>query len=130
MSSAPKWFIYLNAFLRFALELAALTALGLWGWRHGSGIWAWVLAIGLPLAAAVLWGAFVAPKAKWFLPLGGRLAVEAIVFGAATVALISLGYPVLAVNFAVLASANSILVHLNRDDERVRKGLPLTGERR
>ena len=45
-------------------------------------------------------------------------------------ALIGLGYPVLAVNLAVLASANSIMVHLNRDDERVRKGLPVRGERR
>ena len=80
------------------------------------------------MLAAILWGAFVAPKAPWYLPLGGRLAVEALVFGGATVALISLGYPVLAVNLAVLASANSILVHLNRDDERVRKGLPLRGE--
>jgi hypothetical protein len=126
MTGVPKWFIYLNAFLRFALELTALAVLAIWGWRTG-GI---ALAIALPLLAALAWGAFVAPKARWYLPLGGRLAVEALIFGGATVALISLGYPVLAVNLAVLASANSILVHLNRDDERVRKGLPLHGPQR
>lgn len=123
---APKWFIYLNAFLRFVLELAALAAFAIWGWRTG-GI---ALAIGLPLLAALIWGAFVAPKAKWFLPLGARLCVELLIFGGATVALIALGYPVMAVNMAVLASANSILVHVIRDDERVRKGLPLSGDRR
>jgi hypothetical protein len=126
MTGMPKWFIYVNAFLRVALELAALAALAIWGWRVG-GV---ALAIGLPLLAVLLWGAFVAPRARWFLPLGGRLAVEALIFGAATVALISLGNPVLAVNLAVLASANSILVHLNRDDERVRKGLPVSGDQR
>ena len=125
MTGAPKWFIYLNAFLRFALELVAFGVLAWWGWRNG-GL---ALAIGLPVLAAVLWGAFVAPKARWFLPLGGRLAVEALVFGAAVVALISLGYPVLAVNLAVLASANSIIVHLDRGDERLRKGLPLHDDR-
>jgi hypothetical protein len=126
MTGVPTWFIYVNAFLRFALELAALAALAIWGWRTG-GL---ALAIALPLVAAIAWGAFVAPKARWYLPLGGRLAVEAVIFGAATVALISLGYPVLAVNMAVLASANAVLVHLNRDDERLRKGLPLSGQRR
>ena len=126
MTGVPKWFIYLNAFLRVALELTALVALAIWGWRTG-GI---ALAIGLPLLATILWGAFATPRSPWYLPLGGRLAVEALIFGGATVALISLGYPVLAVNLAVLASANSIMVHLNRDDERVRKGLPLRGDRR
>jgi hypothetical protein len=126
MTGVPKWFIYLNAFLRFALELVAFGVLAWWGW-HTGGI---VLAIALPLLAAALWGAFVAPRARWFLPLGGRLAVEAVVFGGAVLALISLGYPVLAVNLAVLAVANSIMVHLQRGDERLRKGLPLHDEQR
>jgi hypothetical protein len=125
MTGVPTWFIYLNAFLRFALELAALVVLAIWGRRTG-GI---ALAIALPLIAAVVWTMFVSLKARWYLPLAGRLAVEALIFGAATVALISLGYPVLAVNLAVLAGANAILVHLGRDDERVRKGLPLPAKR-
>jgi hypothetical protein len=125
MTGVPTWFIYVNAFLRVALELTALAALAIWGWRTG-GI---ALAVLIPLAAVLAWALFATPRARWYLPLGGRLAVEAVIFGAATVALISLGYPVLAVNLAVLAGANSILVHLNRDDERVRKGLPLPGKR-
>jgi hypothetical protein len=129
MIGVPKWFIYLNAFLRFALEVTAIVVLAIWGWHKGSGIWAAALVIGLPLAAAGIWWAFVAPRAPWFLPLWGRLAVELLIFGAATFALIDLGNPVLAVNFAVLAIANSLLIHLHRDDERVRKGLPLADKK-
>ena len=73
MTGVPKWFIYLNAVLHVVLELTALVALAIWGWRTG----AIALAIGLPLLAIILWGAFVTPKSRWYLPLGGRLMVEA-----------------------------------------------------
>ncbi len=115
MLTAPKWFIYLNAFLRFALEITALVVLGVWGWRIS-----FALGIALPLVAAVVWGWFVAPKAKWYLPLPGRLAIEALIFGGATAALADMGKIWWAVGLAGLAVANSTLVHLNRDSERAR----------
>ncbi len=61
-----------NAGATFFLELgalAALAALGSWGFRAGSGpIVATGLGVGAPLLAALLWGAFVAPKAAVPLP--------------------------------------------------------------
>jgi len=52
-----------NDVLRFALELASLAGLAVWGWGTGPTGLNVVLAIAAPLAAAALWGAFVAPKA-------------------------------------------------------------------
>lgn len=50
-----------NLGLRFLLELVALWALGLWGWKTGEGALRWVLVLGLPLVAAVAWGIFAVP---------------------------------------------------------------------
>ncbi|WP_211588653.1 YrdB family protein [Allorhizocola rhizosphaerae] len=115
LDAVPRWFVYLNALLRFALEITALVVLAVWGWRISV-----VLATVLPLTAALLWARFVAPKAKWFLPLPGRLAVEAVVFGGATAALVDMGRVGWAILLGGLAVANSTLVHLVRDDERAR----------
>ena len=101
-----------NNGLRFALELAALTALGAWGWQAGSGQLARLgLAVGAPLLAATAWGQFVAPRAPRYLGSPGRLVVEAAVFGAAALAVVELGRPHLAEGFALLAVLNTALVH-------------------
>ncbi len=52
----------LNLALRFLLELAALGAMGYWGWTQHEGPVRWRWAIGLPLVAAVLWGTFAVPN--------------------------------------------------------------------
>ena len=51
----------LNLTLRFLLELAALIGFGYWGWGAAAGPLRWLLALGLPLLAAVLWGTFAVP---------------------------------------------------------------------
>ncbi len=48
----------LNLALRFILELAILFALGYWGWTRDIGVWRYLLAIVLPVAAAILWSTF------------------------------------------------------------------------
>jgi Protein of unknown function (DUF2568) len=50
--------------VRFLCELAMLAALASWGFTVGDGAGAWVLGIGAPLLAAIVWGAWVAPKAR------------------------------------------------------------------
>ena len=75
-----------NDVLRFILELAALEGLAIWGWRTGPTGVNVVLAIAAPLAAAALWGAFVAPKARRHPGDPWRLLLEATVFGAGTLA--------------------------------------------
>ncbi|HSP71736.1 MAG TPA: DUF2568 domain-containing protein [Gaiellaceae bacterium] len=68
--------------LRFLLELAALAALAWWG----AGVHV-AVAVLAPLAFAVLWGLFVAPKARIELPLAARRAVELALWAAAATAL-------------------------------------------
>ena len=52
----------LNLALRFLLQLCILFALGYWGWTRQVGVLRYLLAIGLPLIAAVLWGTFRVPN--------------------------------------------------------------------
>lgn len=48
----------LNLALAFALELVLLGALAYWGWSQHDGILRVLLAVGLPVIAATLWGVF------------------------------------------------------------------------
>jgi cytochrome b len=55
-----------NLGLRFLLELVALSAVGWWGWQLGGSTFGRVaLAAALPLVVALVWGAFIAPKARF-----------------------------------------------------------------
>ena len=77
-----------NLALRFALELCAFAALGYWGSQAtSSAVWCAVLAIATPAAAIVVWGLFVAPKARVKVSGPVRWAIELVVFGSAAVAL-------------------------------------------
>ncbi|GAA3908130.1 YrdB family protein [Actinoplanes auranticolor] len=103
----------LQLVLRFVLELCALAALAYAGWQTSAGFWVRLLAaIALPLLAAVVWGQWVAPKARRPIPDPLRLVPEWLVFGGATVALAVTGHPILAVALAVLAAANRLALHL------------------
>ncbi len=88
-----------NLALRFALELAALAAVGYWGWDVGGPL----LALAAVAAVAIVWGLFVAPKRRFDLSLPLRLAVELLVWLAAGAALAATGHTALAVAFVVLA---------------------------
>jgi hypothetical protein len=100
-----------NLGLRFALELCALAALAYGGWHVPGPIWLRILvAAGLPLAAALVWGRWVAPKASRPLADPLRLVPEWVVFGGATVALTVTGHAILAALLAVLAAANRLLL--------------------
>lgn len=77
----------LNLALRFLLELAALAAYIFWGWTAHEGAQRYLLGIGLPLLAAVVWGAFRVPNdpGKAPVPVPGpvRLALEVAFFAGA-----------------------------------------------
>jgi len=103
----------LNLGLRFLLELTALGALGFWGAQRDTGsVLRVTLAILCPLAMIVVWGLFVAPKAR----LGGtraqRLVLGLVVFLIAAAAIATSGYPLLGVTFAALALVNTAVVYL------------------
>lgn len=99
-----------NLAVRFLLELCALAALGVWGW-HAPGPLAvrLVAAAAAPLAGAMVWGTWVAPKAPRRLPDPLRLGVELLVFGNAVVGLLATGNPGWAL---ALAAAYAVSVAL------------------
>ncbi|MBP2586400.1 hypothetical protein J3A78_006878 [Streptomyces sp. PvR006] len=111
----------LNEVLAFLLELAALAVLARWGWGSAESIAPrLLLAVAAPVAAAVLWGLFAAPKARFRVSLAGVLAVKALVFGAAAAALVALERPGWATAFAVVVVVNTALATLDR---RARPGM-------
>ena len=100
---------------RFLCELAMLAALAFWGYVVGDGVWAWLLGILAPVVAAVIWGTFVAPRAKMPVPAPVRVAIELALYGAAAAGLAAAGQPLAAVVLGVAGLATSLL---NQAQER------------
>ncbi len=93
----------------FGTELAALAALGYWGFTlDAGGPVRWLAGLGLPLLAAVLWGAFASPRAP-IQVLALTLVVKVAVYGGAVLALLTAGHPRLAIALGVLALLGSVL---------------------
>jgi hypothetical protein len=102
-----------NLVLRFLLELAALAALGYWGWVEHAGLSRWLWTAGAVLTAAAIWGVFRVPGdggppvvavAGWV-----RLAIEAVFFAAATAALLAAGQRTTAILFVSIVLAHYAL---------------------
>ncbi|HET6707061.1 YrdB family protein [Amycolatopsis sp.] len=88
--------------VRFLTELALLGGLALAGTQLGSGVaLAIVDAVLLPLVAAVLWGLFVAPRARRRLPEPGRFLLEFALFAVTGVVLALVGWLVVGLVVAV-----------------------------
>ncbi len=103
----------INLGVRFLLELAALAAFGYWGaTMRASGALRVVLAIGLPLAVAVLWGLFVSPKARYSTGRRGQVGLGLIVFLVAALLLRERGEATMAAVFAVTAVISSALLYV------------------
>ena len=99
----------INLAVRFLLELSALGVMGYWGWTQGEGVFRFVLAIGIPLIAAVAWGVFAVPddpsrsgRALVAVPGAVRLALELAIFGFATWALFSTGHTQLSLIYGAI----------------------------
>jgi hypothetical protein len=103
------------AAVAFLLELCALAALGYWGAYAGNGAWAYVLAAATPLAAAIVWGMFAAPRARFRLADRPKVAVRLVVLLGSAVALACAGREWLALAMALLTVADvAILAALGR----------------
>lgn len=103
-----------NLGLRFALELCLLAALAYAGLQVSV-----VVAVVAPVVAAVVWGLFVSPKARYPLSRAPWLAVQVVLFGAAVVGLIAAGSVVLGIVFAVAVVVNLALVLIWHQDDTV-----------
>ena len=101
----------LNTTIAFLLELVMLVAFGYWGF-HGDRSTAlkWILGLGIPLAAAVLWSMFLAPRSAYRLTSTAGNLLALILFLLAAAALYTTGHPVLAILLAVVAIVNRLLI--------------------
>ena len=92
--------------LAFALELAMLGAFIYWGWTQHEGILRVLLAVGLPLIAAAVWGVFRVDndpnKAVVVVPGVLRLLIEWGLYALAVVLLAAAGATTAAVILALL----------------------------
>ena len=111
----------LNLALRFILEIAGLVALGWWGWNQADGILRFVLALGIPVLAAVLWGTFAVPDdpsrsggARVPVPGIVRLLLELAFFGSATLPLFAMGVTTLGWIYGI-----AVLIHYVVSYDRV-----------
>jgi hypothetical protein len=93
----------LNLLLRIILEIFALISLGSWGWVQSGGWIRYLLAIGIPLGAAVLWGTFNVPddpsrSGRAPVPVPGwfRLVLELAFFAFAAWGLYNVGSDLIA----------------------------------
>lgn len=101
-----------NAILAFFLELGVLAALGYWGFYTGQNIPVkFVLGIGAPVIAIVVWGFFGAPLSKTKLKGVPFLILRILFFGSAVLALLAAHQSVLALVFGLLTALYLIIVY-------------------
>jgi hypothetical protein len=103
----------INLAVRFLLEIAALIAIGFWGWTQHTGILRYILVFVLPLLAASLWGIFRVPEdasanRKAPVPIAGwlRLLLELAIFGFATWGLFDAG-----ARFSAWIFGGAVIIH-------------------
>ncbi len=98
-----------NLVLRFLLELAALAAVGYWGWTTGAGVMRPVLAVGSVATVVVVWTLFIRPDPTIELARPLRFVLELGVWAAAGAALYAAGHARLALAFVAVAVVSGSL---------------------
>jgi len=101
-----------NDVLQVVLEVVVLASLAVWGWEEGGDFGRWVLAIGVPLAFAVVWMTLVTRHSASKLDDPSRLRVEIAIFLCGAAALVRIGYPVLGVILVLLAATQLTLTYV------------------
>lgn len=105
----------LNATLAFLLELAMIVSLGYWGYQStDSALLKWLLAIGLPAVAILVWARYFAPKATRRLSIVPGALLSLGLFLLAALALYSVNQPAAAMVLAAVAVVNRVFVLLWR----------------
>jgi hypothetical protein len=120
-NSAPKKPVRMRPFnlvARFLLEIAALVALGNWGYGMVEGALRFVLAAGIPIMAAAVWGVFAVkddPSRSGHAPVPVRgpvrLLIELAFFGLAAYAMVAAGMQTLALLFIAAVIIHYLASH-------------------
>ena len=105
-----------NLIIRFLLEIAALLAMGVWGWWQSDHWWRYLLSIGIPVFAASIWGVFAVPNdpsrsgsAPVAVPGILRLIIELIFFAIAIWVINDLGYHITSITLGVITVFHYII---------------------
>jgi hypothetical protein len=98
-----------NDVLRFVLELFAVVSLAIWGFVAWPLPWNIVIGLVAPALAILLWALFRSPKAVLHVDPFVKAVVEILVMGAAAFAWWTLGQPIVAVVFAVVATVSGVI---------------------
>lgn len=106
--AAPRTFFVLDS-VRFAFEVVAFVAIGVWGFNAFDAPLNWVVGIGAPILAVVIAALFISPRAVVRLDVYGRALVEILLLSAAGLALVNLGFQWWALAY-VIAGASVGLV--------------------
>ena len=106
----------INLAIRFLLEMSALVSVGMWGWKHSDGWLRYVLAIGIPIILAAIWGTFAVPNdpsrsgaALIVTPGVIRFAIELGFFAFATWTLYDTGFNKASLAFGIIVVLHYIL---------------------
>ena len=106
----------INLAVRFLLEITVLVAIGFWGWNQSEGWLQYVLALGLPIILATIWGTFAVPndpsrsgKAPIVTPGIIRLVIELAFFSIGTWAIYNLGYSISAWVFGLIVAIHYLI---------------------
>ena len=98
-----------NLAVRFLLEMSGFVSLGIWGWKQSDGWLRFVLAIGIPIIFATIWGSFAVPddpsrsgKAPIVTPGIIRLLIEIGIFACATWSLYDVGFNKVSLVFGII----------------------------
>jgi hypothetical protein len=94
--------------LRLVAEIGLIGGLAYWGAKAGEGAVGAALAVGAPVAAALVWGLFVSPKAKRPVPRAVRVSIEIDLFVLAAVALWFVDAEAAAIALGTLGVATSL----------------------
>jgi uncharacterized protein DUF2568 len=102
---------------RFLSELALLAGLCIAGARVGDSVVFGILnAVLLPLAAAAVWGVFIAPRARRRLPEPARYLVEFVLFAATGLVLALSGWLIVGIAVAVAGIGFATLTRIFAKD--------------
>jgi hypothetical protein len=96
-----------NLALRFVLELAGIVALAWWGFHAAEGPAGIILGLGAPALLIVIWGLFIAPRARYPQPPAFRLVVGTVLLEGAAAALLAAGAVAAGLALGALVALNA-----------------------
>lgn len=101
--------VSVNDVIRFVLELFAVFSVSFWGFAGWPAPWNIVVGLAAPITVILLWGLFRSPKAVFHIDAFGKALVEIVVFASVVFAWWTLGQPIIAVVFGVIAVVSGVI---------------------